>query len=202
MVTIPREGEEQTNELRSGIISSFNKNVNEALSLLPSIRYWITNRVKPALVVGVLKGSYGTPGLVAAIAAKKDGDGTPRLATDGGATLLRGRTMIGGSNINVANSTQTIYIPPLKKIAYIAGLYLSNVNTAAVAGAYSRMFVFYADSTDRNLLLKLGVGTNADTNAITFPVPIAIRRGDVIKLQSSATTIETAGGVYGWVEDA
>ncbi len=199
MVTIP---EEQTNELRSGIVSGFNKSLNEALSILPSIKYWVTNRVKPALLMGVLKGASGTPGMLAAISAEKDSYGQIRVATTE-LTALRGKEIDGDSN-SVTNDDQPMKLVGSKKIFYVMAITLSYVATAAVAGALANIHIVRVTKPGENqhLIYMHAVGTNAQTQTLSFATPLPLHPGDAIHIQSSALTVVARGTVSGWEENA
>ena len=73
--------EKQTSELRSGVTAPFNKRINEALQFNPQMPFHIENNVSPSLLVGVLKGEQGTPGLPATCSVVKDDNNLVALAT-------------------------------------------------------------------------------------------------------------------------
>lgn len=192
---------EEDNALRSGITAGFSKTLNEVLQIGPKIRYWIQNKVRPVLLTGILKGSQGTPGLVAAISAEQDSPtGRIRLSVSQ-ATALRGKTILRESD-SIANGTQTVYTVPTGKIFYLMQGQLSTLATGAGFGQ------LYIDTTATRLL-RLDASFTAvnyirdgQSETFVFPFPVPLTAGQAIIVSSSAATITSYANVIGWLEYA
>ena len=187
--------------MRSGVTAGFNKNLAEALQLEADTTYSIDNLVRPSLMTGVLKGSVGTPGLVAAISAEKDAIGNIRLSTSG-ATALTGKTFIY-KNVTATNGTQTLYTVPAGKTFYIisAGLTYHASNDDLNAN------LFIDDSGNTLIRMQSHViatylPTFTDTIALTYPYPLAINAGSAIKVFSENADIDAHAWIVGYLEDA
>lgn len=192
MVSIP--GEEQTNELRSGITAAFDKSLNEVLSLFPSIRYWITNRVNPSLLVGILKGSFGTPGIVSAVSVEKDEDNQIRLSI-AARKMLQGKTILYDFQ-QTTNSPVNLRTVAAKKTYYLVAAGTTMYST--VTNIYGTVYI---GTTARTFLSVLSAITptyataHATSDHITFPHPLPIAAGEIIR----TSTNNAAGQITSWI---
>ena len=67
--------------LRSGVTAAFDQALWQALQITPEEAWVLDNTIQPSLLLGLKKGSQGTPGLPAAISVEKDDDGNIVLLT-------------------------------------------------------------------------------------------------------------------------
>ncbi len=182
---------EETNELRSGITSGFNKTLNETLSLIPNIKYWLTNRVKPVLLTAVLKGSFGTPGLVATITAVRSKLSTTSLPVvlegapyENGMWGVEGVTSGAGFvTVLTANPQETLYITLIGMQVYAATT--TDAICKVVIGA-NRLVLFDKTeiSADRTIY--------SNSQIVTPSRPCIIQPGETVKVYSaSANAIAT-----------
>lgn len=188
-------------ELKSGVTSGFNKTVNEALQIAPTVRYFLSNQINPSLLIGVLKGAIGTPGQAAAISAEKDAQGNVRLSTTQ-LTALRGKEVdfLQGSIINGSDTMITV---PTGKIYYLVSCTLTYEATANSAEA------FIYKNLAGNVILKMiskitATYYTSDTGhaEIAFPYPIPFVAGDAIKVYSNSASLSANAMIVGFLEDA
>lgn len=193
--------EEKNNELRSGIVAGFDKTLNEALQIGPTIRYSLQNRVKPSLMMGVLKGRQGTPGLVAALSAEKDELGVIRLATTG-LKALKEKDIILSSN-SAVNTVTDLRTVPTGQRYYLMSAVLSFTGTVNNAEAY-----LYVNTTATAILHSaLAITatyhtTDHQSMFLSFGTPVPFEAGDVFRVNSDAAACTAFGHLVGWLEDA
>ena len=138
--------------LRSGITAAFDQELWQALQIQPAgTQYTVDPDVKLNLMLGVKKGSQGTPGTPAAISAEKDSDGNIVLLTKivnfaavGDAHWLK----LDGSNAN-----QTIDI---------GGEDLTTLGTGTFGDLTVDTNTLFVDKTNH----RVGIGTVTPTNIL------------------------------------
>ncbi len=193
---------EETNELRSGITTGFNKNLNSALSIGPSIRYWLTNRVKPALLTGVLKGGFGTPGIVAAINVEKEalGNGLARLSTTH-SSGLKGKLILKHTGTATNGSTALLTVNE-GKVFYLlqAGInYHATVDEKVGSLFETTPGVIYLRALSSINATKV---SDSNTFTITYPHPIPVLAGRILTVDSDDAGLTCFGWVVGYEDDA
>ena len=191
-------------DLRSGIVSGFNKTLNEALQIGIKIRWFVSNRVNPSLLMGVLKGSFGTPGLVAAISAEKDNVGV-KLAVSN-ATALRGKT-IEFHSAQTTGSSQLILTVAKGKIFYITGCGITM--HASVDNDVGNLYVGAAATAALCIVRSAITATyqtkSVETATLNFASPIPISgetAAQTINVVCGQASSQASGWIVGWEEDA
>jgi len=167
---------EQKAELRSGITAPFNKRLNEALQFDPQMPFDIENNVSPSLVLGVLKGEQGTPGLPASVSVVKDLNNYVALLTT---TLELGtlRVIRIDSTLSVAGGETNIVdtiVPKSKK--WVLKKILTENST--FSGTQSSISVQFRDPTNTISMNIQTSPTNIDylpPQQITFNADAVIR---------------------------
>jgi hypothetical protein len=193
---------EQESELRSGIIAGFNKRLSEALQTAIKMRFFLQNKVAPTLLTGILKGTQGTPGLVAAISAEQDTTGNIRLATSQ-LTALKGKTLIFKTD-TANNATVALYTVPTGKTFYL--LHITCGMHGQTANQIGLIHIG-ADSDNRLLIMKSDITAvyhplDEKFVNITFPTPIPFPAGTVINAFSDSANLSLYPTIVGYLEDA
>jgi len=192
-------------DLRSGITAAFNKNLNEALQIGVKIRWFLTNRVNPSLLMGVLKGSFGTPGLVAAVSVEKDEAGEIRLAVSS-STSLKGKPMeyLFKQAAAVAQVIRTI---PKGKVFFVVSCGISLYSTANNDIGY-----VYTGTTEAtplclatSAITAVNQVTSSTTSFHTFsqPLPVSGALAETyIQVKCGNAGSQGNAWLVGWLEDA
>lgn len=160
--------EKQTSELRSGVTAPFNKRINEALQFNPQMPFHIENNVSPSLLVGVLKGEQGTPGLPATLSVVKDNNNLVMLATS---NIERGDLLMGTST-SLFGGTGTksySYVVPKGEKWILKGYTFDNTGTATITN-----FEVTIDQISPSVIMRLYRSSTAVSNASFFNEPIVL----------------------------
>ena len=193
--------DEESPELRSGITAAFSKTLNEVLQIGPRIRFFVSNNVRPSLIMGIIKGLSGTPGTVAAVSVEKDRAERIRLLTQN-FTALKDHPDIAYIFDSANNATEVSYTVPAGKILYL--LYAQLTTRASTDNKIGRLHINDGGRTIFYLKSQIDAVRVTDVQhaEITFPIPLPITAGDVVGVYSSAATIDAYIAVIGVLENA
>lgn len=193
---MPDEG--TNSELRSGIVATLDKQLNEALQIGPKIKFFLHNIVRPSMVMGLLKGRAGTPGLVAAASIERNSNTSHnRLSTTNLLELEDKYTSVAYGTADCNNSTVQVLTPIATRTFYI--LVMGLAHDAGAAGIVE----LYNTVTGGKLLEMRSDGTagSAGQLCVTLPKPIPIIPGKIIYVKSSAVGLAATGWVIGYYDE-
>ena len=188
--------------MRSGITSAFNKTLNEALQIGIKIRWFLTNKVTPSLLMGVLKGEFGTPGLVGAVSIEKVRSGKIRLLTAPRTIPESGLLHDLNEDVNNATTMRTV---SAGKVYYLIQV---GINLVSTANDEDCEIYTSKGAEPNNQIVRLTSEIDAtrtvdsQTLVIAYPHPIPIAEGRLIQLKGGSVNTLADGWLIGWEENA